>query len=109
MQSIIHVTVQLELLAWGEIPLAIASALATPICMLMPFYQSPHYSKWIICINDGFMQYIIHVSIQLEHLAQGKIPLDMALALAMSISMLSVMAMPFHWFLHYSKWIIHMK
>jgi hypothetical protein len=34
MQSIIHVPVELELLSWGAVPSATASALATPIDLL---------------------------------------------------------------------------
>jgi hypothetical protein len=49
MQSTIRVTVELELFAWGTIPSAMASALATPIDLPsgvpMPFHQPPHYSK----------------------------------------------------------------
>jgi hypothetical protein len=49
MQSIIHVPVELELLAPGTIPLGMASASATPIGLPsgvpMPLHQSPHYSK----------------------------------------------------------------
>jgi hypothetical protein len=50
-QSIIYVPVELELLAWGTIPMAtaLALALATSIVMLngvlMPFYWPPHYTK----------------------------------------------------------------
>jgi hypothetical protein len=49
MQSIIHVPVEHEPLAWGTIPLGTALALATPIGLLsgvpMPFHWPPHYSK----------------------------------------------------------------
>jgi hypothetical protein len=48
-QSIIHVPVELELLAHGTIPLATASASAASIVMLsgvpMPFYWPPYYTK----------------------------------------------------------------
>jgi len=50
MQSIIHVPVGLELVAWGTIPWATASASATPIGLPsgvpMLFHQSLHYSQW---------------------------------------------------------------
>jgi hypothetical protein len=46
---IIHVPVELELLAWGTIPRATALALAAPIglpsCMPLPLHQPPQYSK----------------------------------------------------------------
>jgi hypothetical protein len=49
MQSIIHVPVELELLAQGTIPSATVSALATsidlPSGVPMPFHRPPHYSK----------------------------------------------------------------
>jgi hypothetical protein len=49
MQSIIRVTVELELFAWGTIPSATALASATPIDLRsgvsMLFHQPPHYSK----------------------------------------------------------------
>jgi hypothetical protein len=41
-------------------------------------------------INDRFMQFIIHVPVELELLAHGTIPSAMALALAASIDKLSV-------------------
>jgi hypothetical protein len=52
-------------------------------------------------INDRFMQSIIHVPIELEHLAWGTIPV--ASALATSIYMLSGVLMLFHWPPHYTK------
>jgi hypothetical protein len=49
MQSIIHVPVDLELLAQGTIPSATALASATTIDLLsgvpMSFHRPPHYSK----------------------------------------------------------------
>jgi hypothetical protein len=49
MQSIIHVLVELEILAQGTIPSATVSPSATPIDLpsgvLMPFHRPPHYSK----------------------------------------------------------------
>jgi hypothetical protein len=48
-QSIIHVPVELELLAHGTIPSTTASASAASIVMLsgvpMPFHLPPHYTK----------------------------------------------------------------
>jgi hypothetical protein len=48
-QSIIHVPVELELLAHGTIPSAMASASAASIDMLsgvpIPFHWPPHYTK----------------------------------------------------------------
>jgi len=47
MQSIIHVPVELEILAPGTIPLATASASAAPIDLPsgvpLPFHQPSHY------------------------------------------------------------------
>jgi hypothetical protein len=50
-QSIIHVPMELELLAWGTIPSALALALASatsislPSGVLMPFHWPPQYTK----------------------------------------------------------------
>jgi hypothetical protein len=49
MQFIIHVPVELEILARGTIPVGTASASATPIGLPsgvpMPLHQAPHDSK----------------------------------------------------------------
>jgi hypothetical protein len=52
-------------------------------------------------INNSFTQSTIHVTVELEHLAQGIIPL--ASASATSIDMPSGVPMPFHWPPHYTK------
>jgi hypothetical protein len=54
-------------------------------------------------INVSFMQSIIHVSVELELLAQGTIPLPTTSALATPINMPGGMLMLFHWPPHYSK------
>jgi hypothetical protein len=102
MQFIIHVPVELEILAWGTIPLGTASAWTTPIGLPsgvpMLLHQSPHYSK----INDSLMQSIIHVPVELE-LLWGTIPSATALALATPIGLPSGVPMPLHQSPHYSK------
>jgi hypothetical protein len=49
MQSILHVPVELELLAWGTIPWATALALAAPIGLRsrlpLPLHRPPHYQN----------------------------------------------------------------
>jgi hypothetical protein len=99
-QSIIHVAVELEHLAWGTIPLALALAtsISMPSGVPMPFHQPPHYAK---TINNSCTQSTIHLTVELEHLAWGTIPL--ALALATSLDMPRGVLMPFHWPPHYTK------
>jgi hypothetical protein len=54
-------------------------------------------------INNSFTQSIMHVPIELEHLAQGTIPSAMASASAAPIVMPSGVPMLFHWPPHYTK------
>jgi hypothetical protein len=64
---------------------------------------APSASTLLKTINDSLMQFIIHVPVELELLAQGTIPSAMASASAVPIGLPSGVPMPFHRPPHYSK------
>jgi hypothetical protein len=116
MQSIIHVPVELELLSWGTIPSATASAGTRDNSFRhgigighiywpaeLHAAAAPSASTLLKTVGGSLMQSNIHVPIELELLAQGTIPSAMASASAIPIDLLSGVPMPFLWPPHYSK------